>query len=617
MVAQCSKDLKTVTVSWDPVPGAENYYLRIDYLANNVPGQFWYVTDGLDYYLDAYGATSFTASIIPGQSYNWWVHGANSTAGIGPYTTKSFQCTDTTAPTVSITKPAAGAVITTTSVTISASASDNIGVVGVQFRINGANLGAEDTTAPYTVSWNTKNRANGTYTIEAVARDAAGNVTVSVPVSVKLAKGSGIEVVESANHASADGNATDAPVVGYAHLEAGATTDGVAIISLKDGDNVVSETSVPASAPIREGRAYVEVQDPVSTGLALANNQSEDAVISFYFTDRNGTNLAHGTFILEANRNLAAFVTEAPFNLPASMEGTFTFRSSIPIAVSSIRGLTNARGDFLMTALPVMALEADPDQSIVIPQFAVGAGWATEIILTNPTDMPLTGTVQFFAASEDGGAMLKTTVDGVTGSTFNYAVAPRSMAHLVMTEPGAGMQTGYAVVAAAAQNPVPQGISILSFSNQGIRVSESGIAAAPAATAFHTYVESSESLRSAVAITNPSAAPAQVSLEVVGEGGQSMGRSSLLDLPAGGHTARFIDELFPAIPAGFQGLLRIAASQPIAAGALRIRTNGQGELLITAMPVKKGTSPSATNSNLVFPIVVNGGGYSTEFIGMQ
>ena len=47
--------------------------------------------------------------------------------------------------------------------TIAAGASDNVGVVGVQFKLDGANLGAEDTTAPYAVSWNTTTVPNGAY----------------------------------------------------------------------------------------------------------------------------------------------------------------------------------------------------------------------------------------------------------------------------------------------------------------------------------------------------------------------------------------------------------------------------------------------------------------------
>src|SRR5213083_2079110 len=59
---------------------------------------------------------------------------------------------DTTAPTISIASPAAAAVVSGT-ITVSATASDNVGVVGVQYKLDGANLGAEQTIAPYAISW--------------------------------------------------------------------------------------------------------------------------------------------------------------------------------------------------------------------------------------------------------------------------------------------------------------------------------------------------------------------------------------------------------------------------------------------------------------------------------
>jgi hypothetical protein len=46
--------------------------------------------------------------------------------------------------------------------------------VGVQFRVDGVNLGAEDTSAPYSVSWNTTTADNGSHTLTAVATDRAG-----------------------------------------------------------------------------------------------------------------------------------------------------------------------------------------------------------------------------------------------------------------------------------------------------------------------------------------------------------------------------------------------------------------------------------------------------------
>lgn len=92
---------------------------------------------------------------------------------------------DTTPPTVSITSPASGATVSGTT-TVSASASDNVGVAGVQFLVDGSALGAEDTTSPYSASWNTTTVANGSHSLTARARDAAGNSTTSAAVSVTV-----------------------------------------------------------------------------------------------------------------------------------------------------------------------------------------------------------------------------------------------------------------------------------------------------------------------------------------------------------------------------------------------------------------------------------------------
>jgi hypothetical protein len=97
---------------------------------------------------------------------------------------------DTTVPTISITSPGAGATVSG-SISIAANAADNVGVAGVQFRLDGVNIGAEDTSAPYSVSWNTANSANGTHTLTAVARDQAGNTASATPVAVNVSNGGG------------------------------------------------------------------------------------------------------------------------------------------------------------------------------------------------------------------------------------------------------------------------------------------------------------------------------------------------------------------------------------------------------------------------------------------
>ena len=92
---------------------------------------------------------------------------------------------DVTPPTAAITAPPAGTVSGT--VTLSANASDNVGVAGVQFLVDNNPVAAEDITSPYGVSWNTATVANGTHILTALARDAAGNTATSAPVTLNVA----------------------------------------------------------------------------------------------------------------------------------------------------------------------------------------------------------------------------------------------------------------------------------------------------------------------------------------------------------------------------------------------------------------------------------------------
>jgi hypothetical protein len=132
---------------------------------------------------------------------------------------------DTTAPAVTIASPAEGSTVAGTA-TISATASDNVGVAGVQFKLDGANLGAEDTTSPYSISWNTTVVPNGPHTLTAVARDAAGNTTTSAARSVLVSNASptsGVVASYAFNEGSGSTAADASPTGNPASLRGSAT----------------------------------------------------------------------------------------------------------------------------------------------------------------------------------------------------------------------------------------------------------------------------------------------------------------------------------------------------------------------------------------------------------
>ena len=92
---------------------------------------------------------------------------------------------DTSAPSVALTAPRHGARVAGT-VTVSADATDAGGVAGVQFKLDGVDLGAEDRYAPFTLQWDTRAAANGTHVITAVARDFAGTARTAATRTVTV-----------------------------------------------------------------------------------------------------------------------------------------------------------------------------------------------------------------------------------------------------------------------------------------------------------------------------------------------------------------------------------------------------------------------------------------------
>ncbi len=91
---------------------------------------------------------------------------------------------DTTAPSAVLTAPAEGAALTGV-VTLTATASDDYDVTRVEFYEGTTLLGSDD-SPPYSLSWNTWSTPNGSRSLTAVGRDAAGNAGPSSPVQVTV-----------------------------------------------------------------------------------------------------------------------------------------------------------------------------------------------------------------------------------------------------------------------------------------------------------------------------------------------------------------------------------------------------------------------------------------------
>lgn len=98
---------------------------------------------------------------------------------------------DKTAPVVAFTSPVSGALLTG-SVTVTASATDNVAVTRVEL-FDGATLLGTSTGPTYSFTWNTLTAANGGHTLSLRGFDAANNMgTITLPVTVSNGGGGAV-----------------------------------------------------------------------------------------------------------------------------------------------------------------------------------------------------------------------------------------------------------------------------------------------------------------------------------------------------------------------------------------------------------------------------------------
>jgi len=400
--------------------------------------------------------------------------------------------------------------------------------------------------------------------------------------------------------------------VGYATLQIMSGTvvpSGVAILGYRTRGVLVSEVGVPVSPLLLSGRIYVEVNGPVNTGVAIANPSNQDATISFSFTDETGADFGSGSTVIPAYGQISRFLDQEPFRGGSNIRGAFSFSSSTPVSVIALRGLINERQEFLMGSLPVVdTAQAASSSPVTLAHFADGAEWATQILLVNPGDSTISGTIRL---SGPAGEALE---------TFPFSIPRRSSFKQLTHGTGTVSRSGSVRIEPNAGSVTPASVAIFSYRPAGVTISEAAVAAVTG-TSLRMFTEAAVSgslaKQSGVAVTNLSSSSATVTFEQAGLDGSILASASLT-LPGNGQAAKFLSDIFntQTLPLPVQGVLRIAAPPPgVSIVGLRSRYNERGEFLITTTPpATESPAASPALTSYVFPEVANGGGYTTEFL---
>ncbi|MFY0572447.1 ELWxxDGT repeat protein [Archangium lansingense] len=221
---------------------------------------------------------------------------------------------DTTAPTVALTAPTEGQLLSKT-VTLSASAVDDRAVTKVEFHAGSTLLGTV-MAAPWSLPWDTRLMTNGGHLVSVKAYDAAGNVGTSTPVPVTI------------------DNDLIPPTVALTFPQDGASVSGVVVFTASAQDNV----ALAAVEFLVDGMYGVRVTGPGPSfsfawnSLSVPNGSHTLTAVAF---DTTGNTATSGTVLFNVN------------NGTTSPSGTATYDATRQAPVCATPGNTCDSGTLL------------------------------------------------------------------------------------------------------------------------------------------------------------------------------------------------------------------------------------------------------------------------------
>jgi hypothetical protein len=426
--------------------------------------------------------------------------------------------------------------------------------------------------------------------------------------------------------------------VGYGTLgvNSGIVPYATAVFSFQKNGITVTEAGVPASPPTVLARVFIDYRVDVlalpgqstsgaidiNTGIAIVNTGASAANVAYTLRDTTGYVLTIGNGSVAAGAHFAKFINQltdvAPnFNLPSNFQnttqfGTLEIASDQPLSVLALRGTNNQRNDFLITTTPVADLtQAASSSPAFFPQFADGGGYTTSLVLLNTSNRTERGTLQVF--DNNGSPLVVSQVGGPADSTFRYSIPAGGAFHFQTDGSPANTTVGWVRLNPDLYNPTPIGSGVFSYNPGPMLISESGIPSAVPTTHARVYVDLSGDHNTGLAIANVESTAASITINAFQNDGVTPAGTSRGPLPlnACGHDAEFANQFITGLPAGFTGVLDISSVTPFAALTMRSLVNERDDFLMTTFPIADANEPAP--SPIVFPQIVDGGGYVTRF----
>ncbi|HEX2331324.1 MAG TPA: Ig-like domain-containing protein [Candidatus Angelobacter sp.] len=226
--------------------------------------------------------------------------------------------TDTTPPTASVTAPANGATVSGT-VTVNASASDNVGVTQMQLLIDGTLVASNTNATALSFNWSTASVANGSHSIVAKAFDAAGNVGTSSTITVTVSNGTPTTSELIVNGGFENGSTNPAPWTVTSGVVSNSTSEAAHSGTWKawlDGygtahtDTAMQQVTIPAGATAATLSFWLHVdtaETSTTTAFDKLTLQVRDSSGKVLSTLATFSNLNHATGYQQRSFDVTSF----------------------------------------------------------------------------------------------------------------------------------------------------------------------------------------------------------------------------------------------------------------------------------------------------------------------
>lgn len=373
----------------------------------------------------------------------------HSIGAVGQLTVDDYSLAETngtttpTAPTVSVTAPAANATVSGTT-TVSATASDAVSVKSVQFKVDGVNVGAADTTTPYSISWDSKTATNGAHTITAVATNSSDLTTTSSAIPVTVSN----TATPTAPTTSVTAPTSGSSVSGAINLTANASdTAGIKNVQFQiDNQNVGSaDTTSPYSVSwdsktVANGTHTVRTIATNTSGLATTS-----AAVSFSVNNPTaptvtvtsptaGTTISATTaltadasgnpavtsvqFKIDGN-NVGVADTVAPYSVNWDSKAVANGTHTITAVATNSAAQTTASAPVTINVNNAVAPPANPTNLIPNPSFETANGTAPADWLSSSWGTN-TSTFTYLTSGRTGSRSVETKTTAYTNGAANW-----------------------------------------------------------------------------------------------------------------------------------------------------------------------------------------------------